>query len=299
MVFYHRWLVEQDGSGPETSTILKQIRDYNEEDCQSTTQLAEWLRQVQRDQGIEPLSIADSVDEPPQPAPETVRRRRALYARELLDQITEDRSDAPEHRRVHELLAHLLEFHRREEKPVWWRRFDWRAMEEQELIDDPACLGGLSRTDKPPYAVKRSTVFEYRFDPKQETKLREGDGCILTHDLDFNAFVLGLDLDDGLLDLKVGPSHPTPPGSIHLMPNELIVGEPLAASIEKLVRRCSCQPTVASGTGRLPVSSPAQAHRQPFRTDPAVGERLCGRRGGGSPVDVRHHTVCSRPSRNR
>ena len=131
MVFYHRWLVEQDGSGPETSTILKQIRDYNEEDCQSTGQLAEWLRQVQRDQGIEPSSIADHVDEPPQPPPETARRRRAIYARELLDQITGERSDAPEHWRVHELLAHLLEFHRREEKPVWWRRFDWQAMECQ------------------------------------------------------------------------------------------------------------------------------------------------------------------------
>ena len=32
--------------------------------------------------------------------------------------------------RVTELLAHLLEFHRREEKPVWWRRFDRMEMEE-------------------------------------------------------------------------------------------------------------------------------------------------------------------------
>ena len=35
---------------------------------------------------------------------------------------------------MRELLGHLLEFHRREEKPTWWRRFDRMAMEESEAV---------------------------------------------------------------------------------------------------------------------------------------------------------------------
>ena len=40
MVFYQRWLIAQDGDTPEDSAILKQIRDYNEQDCRSTAELA-------------------------------------------------------------------------------------------------------------------------------------------------------------------------------------------------------------------------------------------------------------------
>ena len=47
MVFYQRWLVAQDGDTPATSTILKQIRNYNEQDCRSTAELAEWLGERQ------------------------------------------------------------------------------------------------------------------------------------------------------------------------------------------------------------------------------------------------------------
>jgi uncharacterized protein len=61
MVYYQRWLISQDGDTAETSAILKQIRDYNEQDCAilkqirdyneqdcaSTAELAAWLWQRQ------------------------------------------------------------------------------------------------------------------------------------------------------------------------------------------------------------------------------------------------------------
>ena len=52
MVFYQRWMIAQDGDTPKESAILKQIRDYNEQDCRSTAELAEWLRQRQTDAQI-------------------------------------------------------------------------------------------------------------------------------------------------------------------------------------------------------------------------------------------------------
>jgi uncharacterized protein len=58
MVFYQRWLVARDGDTPATSTILKQIRDYNEQDCRSTAELAEWLCERQHEAGIAQRSPA-------------------------------------------------------------------------------------------------------------------------------------------------------------------------------------------------------------------------------------------------
>ena len=61
MVFYQRWLDAAGGSTPETSAILKQIRDYNEQDCQSTAELAAWLWERQREAGITPSPRAADV----------------------------------------------------------------------------------------------------------------------------------------------------------------------------------------------------------------------------------------------
>src|ERR1700739_1829030 len=84
----------------------------------------------------------------------------------------------PELRRVDELLAHTLEFHRRENKALWWFVFDRAAMTEEELIHDRDCLAGLRRTDAEPVVVKRSVVCVYSF-PPQESTLRADDSCYM------------------------------------------------------------------------------------------------------------------------
>ena len=44
---------------------------------------------------------------------------------------------------VQEMLGHLIEFHRRENKPVWWRMFDRHTLTADELKEDINCLGDL------------------------------------------------------------------------------------------------------------------------------------------------------------
>jgi hypothetical protein len=185
MVFYQRWLIAQDGDTPETSAILEQIRDYNEQDCRSTAELADWLRCRQQKAGIPSRATEEVPEETTQEAElNTDNSRCHARAQEILRSLPEPRPAGPpgERYRVTELLAWLLEFYRREEKPIWWRRFDRMEMEENQLIDDPDCLGGLQRTRRPPEPVKRSLAYEYSFDPHQETKLRAGDTCLFAHD---------------------------------------------------------------------------------------------------------------------
>ena len=81
------------------------------------------------------------MEEPVQP-----QSYQAELAEQLLQALPEDRSDDPERWRIQELLAWLLEFHRRDSKPMWWKMFDRHEMNEDQLYDDLDCLAGLKRT---------------------------------------------------------------------------------------------------------------------------------------------------------
>ena len=58
----------------------------------------------------------------------------------------------------------MLQYHRREAKPGWWRRFAWLDAQTTQLVDDSATLGGLRRTATPPFKAaprKRRLTYEY------------------------------------------------------------------------------------------------------------------------------------------
>ena len=236
MVFFQQWLVDQDGADWTTSATLRKIRDYNQEDCESTWKLAKWLRTLQAQAGVVPWTEDRKAGQEAEEEVSTTPSSKAILAGELLAEIPEDRDTDSERWRVHELLAWLLEFHRREAKPIWWRMFDRHEMTEDELIDDPDCLGGLVRTRKAPVPVKRSVCYEYKFDPHQETKFREGDACIFAHDLDCKATVETIDFATGLATLKLGPKYGKPPDRLSLIPDEYVSPKPIADSIERVVR---------------------------------------------------------------
>ena len=73
----------------------------------------------------------------------------------------------------------LIEFHRREEKPMWWRMHDWAKAPSDELIDDPGCIHGHCAVGTPAIE-KRSLVQTYYFDPTQAYKL-EPDDTVMFH----------------------------------------------------------------------------------------------------------------------
>ena len=137
-VYYHRWLEAPDGKTWQDSPTLRLIRDYNKVDCDSTWELSKWLRQQQTIAGR-----SYAAPKPPTEVAETTSGRAAL-AQEMLVAIPKEIAAAQERWRVHALLAHLLEYHRREHKSRYWAMFERAEMTEQELIEDSECLGGGS-----------------------------------------------------------------------------------------------------------------------------------------------------------
>ncbi|MBI1746482.1 MAG: TM0106 family RecB-like putative nuclease [Acidobacteria bacterium] len=238
VVAYQKWLEGQDGLTWRDSAILKQIRDYNEIDCASLQQLTEWLRRKQTASGISFIpetAVAEKAETADAAAP--VNPSKAL-AEQLIQEIVAGKVAAPEKRRVQELLAWLLEFHWREAKPVFWRRFSRHDMTELELCDDVDCLGGLQRTEQPPERAKRSSLYQYRFDPNQDTKMGAGDRFLFAHDLQVSNSIEAIDTDRGLVTIKLGPTVPAP-GRLSLIPDDYVSAAEITKAIYRYVEACT------------------------------------------------------------
>jgi hypothetical protein len=145
-------------------------------------------------------------------------RPERLAAR-LLELSRVEQGSDPGRARVTELIAWLVEFHRREEKPMWWRMFERHEMSPDELYEDLDCLACLTRSATPPRAIKRSAGLEYGFDPGQDTKLRAGSECHVVPGANPKCLIVSMDEEAGLLELKVGPGKSLP-DRICLIPDE-------------------------------------------------------------------------------
>jgi predicted RecB family nuclease len=158
------------GEAEEDVETRRIIQGYNEDDCRSTLQLRSWL-EARRADLVQHLRV--DLPRPPSPEvpedqtdPEVKRLKEALF-----DGLPEaGRSDVEE---AGALLADLLEFHRRDDKPKWWRYFHLKDLTADELMDEPDAIAGLEFVGTGDQ-VKKSTLYVYRY-PPQEHGFRDGD----------------------------------------------------------------------------------------------------------------------------
>ncbi len=241
MVVYEQWreLNQKGVQGDtwQTSEILKNIRDYNIDDCNSTQELAEWLRQQQESHGILFLGKTD-VTEPE--IKEEITERTQLRDR-LLDRAQIEKDSNPEQATLTENLAWTLEFHRREAKPLFWRLFDRLGSSPEELMDDPDCLACCERTEREsfkPTPLARNLAYEYRFDPGQEFKGVQQSFYLLGVETETGHRVKATfvkdhsDMGKGLIVLQ---SKTGPPSVISLIPDEYVNPSPIPQSIFQVV----------------------------------------------------------------
>ena len=225
IVYYAQWLESGESADWEKSPILKKIRDYNEVDCESTWQLADWLWSQQKLHGISyrcPGASTRDEDAPEQEISERAMERLAVASR-LLGNLPA----AGKPRILAEMIAHLIEFHRRDNKPLWWSFFERANMTEEELYDDIACLSGLILTGIPTQE-KRSWIATYRFDPNQETKIRTAASVAMSHCLNARPTVVSLDSSAGTIELKMSANALSEkldgefPAQLSLLPNDFM-----------------------------------------------------------------------------
>jgi uncharacterized protein len=248
VVEYQRWIDRGEPRSWTESPILGGIREYNQADCESLWGLRSWLLDRQRESGIGYVASAltqvlhpepgRSEGEGPAKLVSGPRRQGPSVAPLLQDEVAARlvaRAQAatdPEQSRLDQLIGWLVDFHRREEKPMWWRMFERHEMTVEQRYQDVECLAALERTATPPTALKRSRGLEYRFDPDQETRRHAGEHCYVAGSLDSKYEILHLDQDAGLVEIKVGPGK-TLADRICLIPDEFVSAKPIKAAIAR------------------------------------------------------------------
>ncbi len=192
------------------------VEGYNRDDCLSAQALRDWLEILRAEAERGGAEIARPSDVPGDPSEEIgdrERRSRELAAR-LLAGVPEDAAARSPEQQARWLLAHMLDWHRREEKAPWWEYFRLREMSDEDLLDETSALAGLVHVERRP-AVGRTPVDRYRF-PGQETRIREGDKLHLPLP-DGREFgdVVEIDLATRTLDVKKrGACAELHPGSV-------------------------------------------------------------------------------------
>jgi predicted RecB family nuclease len=242
VVMYENWRRLQD------PRLLQEISDYNEADCRSTLLLRDWLSSLRPDGTPWYTGAADELEDPKRSARRLDAEQRAKST--IASLILAPADEIP----FRELVAQLLEFHRRENKPAHWAMFNRRELSEEELIEDAECIGGLRRdVSAPPFPDKRSLVHTFEF-PAQDFKMRVGSRPMRAATLEDAGEIISIDEDSRRICLKIGikaqpyekafsliPERPLDPqvlrDAIYRYADSLIAGSPDYAAISSILKR--------------------------------------------------------------
>lgn len=226
------------------SELLRNIRDYNIDDCNSTQELVDWLRAQQAQHGIAYSGLAAEVIGQEDEAAEE-KRENILRITNLRDQLLEKgRLCAEEDPGLAEAIRTVgwsLEFFQREDKPAWWKFFERDAAFDDELLDDPDCLAECQRTEREPYtttAKQRNKYYEYRF-PAQEMKLPKDEqnfylkGCRDENGKPMTVTYIG-DESQPEQCLIIVKAKEEPKMTITLLPSEVVKADPKPGAIRSV-----------------------------------------------------------------
>ena len=98
------------------------------------------------------------------------------------------------------ILAHTLDWHRREEKATWWEYFRLSDLTAEELVDERAALSQLAFVDDVSSGGRGIPVHRYAF-PQQDTDLR-GDEDLRMVGGEKLGKVVGVSAENRTVDIK-------------------------------------------------------------------------------------------------
>ena len=160
-----------DGLTDESRTA---VQDYNRDDCLSTLGLRDWLEDVRNEQ----IEAGAQIERPeagegdPSEAISAWQERVNALTERLTRDVPVDSEGRTVGQQAQWLLANIADWHRREDKSVWWEYFRLSELSADDLVDERNALADLVFVDSVG-GTARAPVHRYRF-PGQETDLRDG-----------------------------------------------------------------------------------------------------------------------------
>jgi uncharacterized protein len=165
-------LGEPEGIGDDQKAI---VEAYNRDDCISTHGLRSWLegiRAMLMERG-EDIPRPSAGDADPSEAVGDWQKKIEQLSQRLTADVPADIEDRTQEQHARWVLANVLDWHRRENKAVWWEYFRLSALSSEELLDERSAISGLGFVQSVGGTAK-APVHRYTF-PIQETDLRGGE----------------------------------------------------------------------------------------------------------------------------
>lgn len=148
------------------------VNGYNKDDCLSAEALRDWLEVLRAEAVKTGVAI-------PRPEPKSgdaseeltdwQKKIAALIGR-LTHDVPVEVAERTAEQQARWLLAYILDWHRREEKAVWWEYFRLAALSAEDLLDERGALSNLTFLEAAGGTAK-APIHRYSF-PPQETELR-------------------------------------------------------------------------------------------------------------------------------
>ncbi len=221
VVEYEKWLRENDPA------ILKGIEAYNCDDCVSAWKLRAWLEARRPEaEKLFAVTLGRPIPKPTESGENAIaiaEENRKRYEG-LTANLPPDPTQRSDDERARQLLADLLDWHRREQKPEWWLHFDLKELPIEQLVGRSEALADLTY-EGVVQQVSKSLVHRYRYDPAQEHKFHEGDEPIDLATGKKAGTVYAVDPAKGTIDLVRGKSSKAP------HPRTLIPAKPIPVTV--------------------------------------------------------------------
>lgn len=214
----------------ETKTT---VQNYNADDCFSTLHLRNWLEDLRADRIAEGVDIqrpALGQEGSSEELDEKARKVRALIDR-LTHNVPVDIEERTEEQHARWILAYLLEWHRREEKAVWWEFFRLSDLIADELVSEKAALGHLTLVGQVDATKTGIPIHRYRFE-QQDTDIR-GDEDVLQAGGEKLGSVVSINTEERTIDIKKSKAT----ANVHpdaVFVHKIVPGNEQAASLFRL-----------------------------------------------------------------
>jgi uncharacterized protein len=209
------------------------VEGYNKDDCNATEALRTWLEKLRAE------LVEKGTEIPRPPLPEvTVKEEldeRAKKVQELIEKLTHDvpvdLSERTEEQQARWLLAYMLDWHRREDKAVWWEFFRLKDLTPDDLVNEKAAVSRLKFIETVDQTPRGIPTDRYVFE-QQDTDIKIGD-ALIQNGGDKMGAVTSICADSRTIDIKkTGNTKDIHPEAVYS--HKLIGTKEQAASIMRI-----------------------------------------------------------------
>lgn len=188
-----------------TKETADAVQLYNQDDCESLVRLQAWLEGIRANLIAEGALITRPEDGDGDASDNiTAHQKRIQPIMEaLLEGISPIKAGRTNIEQACFILAHMLDWYRKEKKSFWWEFFRLKELPEDELLQERKAISFLEYKDERE-PINRSVIDTYIF-PPQECDFRPGNPL---EDQEGNRLgsIHAIDNNEGILRIKKGPS---------------------------------------------------------------------------------------------